>query len=96
MTAFAAQLPGVPMLHYASAILSPKESMCHLNLNNNNGMAGIVGLRICMHCGSSLTLLIYENHLGMHLDLSYPAVVVSTAKLEAAVLQVERQTPCKW
>ena len=25
----AAQLPGVPMLHYAGAILSPKESRCH-------------------------------------------------------------------
>ena len=48
-----------------------------------------------MHCGSSLTLLIHENHLGM-LDLSYSAVVVSTAKLEAAVSQVERQAPCKW
>ena len=44
LTAFAAQLPGVPMLQYA---VSPKESMCH-HYYNNNGMAGIVGLRICL------------------------------------------------
>ena len=53
------------------------------------------------YCGASDLHVLWVkpdscNHLGMHLDLFYSAVVVSTAKLEAAVSQVERQAPCKW
>ena len=41
-------------------------------------------------------VILLTLHLGMYLELSYSTVVVSSAELEAAISQVERQAQYKW